>query len=187
MSKIAVFDCDDVLANLRDPLEGLVSSHLKRPVSWKEWDQYDIGNIYNFHFGEICKTIVEQEVLLDLTPDHYALELLTDLKQQNYRIKVLTARGYHPKGREVTFEWLRKNNLPIDDVICVKLHENKRDYLSLMSNVEFYVEDNHHHAEQAHHLHNVKQVFLIDRPWNQQVTNVTRVNNLQDVYKLKCK
>lgn len=185
MNKIAVFDCDDVLANLRDPLQDLVSEHLKTPVYWKDWNQYEIGKVYGFDFSHICEMIVKRNTLFNLQPEPYARALIRSYKQEGCRTVVLTARGYHPHGKQITTTWLNMHGLEIDDVICIGLKEHKRDYLDSMTQVEVYVEDNHHHAEQAHDLPNVKRIFLLDRPWNQNETRVTRVPGLKDIFDLK--
>jgi phosphoserine phosphatase len=184
-SKIAVFDCDDVLANLRDPLQDLVSEHLGRPVSWKEWDQYEIGKVYGFNFSHVCQMLVERDTLAKLQADPYAKQLIDAYKQDGCKTVILTARGYHPTGKQITEQWVADNNLPIDEVICIPLGDEKRDYLKHMGNVQVYVEDNHNHAEQAHGLLNVKSVYLLDRPWNRDVTNVTRVSCLSEILQLK--
>lgn len=184
-SKTVVFDCDDVLANLRDPLEGLVSEHIGKKVSWKDWNQYEIGKVYGFDFKPICQMLVDRKTLENLKPDEAAAELIHWYRNRDYKVVVLTARGYHPRGREITQQWMIDNQLHVDDVVCIGLKENKRDYLSLMGYVENYIEDNHHHAEQAHGLPNVKEVYLLDRPWNQQISGATRVSCLRDVLSLK--
>jgi len=181
MNKVAVFDCDDVLANLREPLEVLVSEHLNKHVSWTEWNQYEIGKIYNFDFNHISEMIVEREILEKLTVEPGAKELVQYYKDQGCKTVILTARGYHPSGLSLTQQWCVDNSLAIDEVICVPLHAAKRDYLKTFPRVEVYVEDNHAHAEQAYGLLNVKEVFLINRPWNQNITDVSRVSNLFEI------
>lgn len=186
-SNVAVFDCDDVLANLRDPLQDLVGEHLGQIVSWTDWNQYEIGKVYGFDFNHVCQMLIERDILSKLQVDPHAKQLIESYRNDGIRTVILTARGYHPKGKQITERWVADNNLPIDEVRCISLHEEKRDHLKHMNDVHVYVEDNHNHAEQAFGLPNVKKVFLLDRPWNSDITNVTRVSCLKDILQLKIK
>lgn len=185
-NKTVVFDCDDVLANLREPLQVLVSKYLGYNVSWEHWNRYEIGKIYNFDFNHICDKIVEEDTLSTLSPEPFAKELIEWYKQQNIHTIVLTARGYHKEGRTITERWLKTNDLYIDEVICCDPLISKREYLRYIPNIVDYVEDNHHNAEQACGLTNVHNVYLLNRPWNVDIeSEAVRVNDLETILKYK--
>lgn len=187
LNKRVIFDCDDVLANLRDPLQDLVSEHLGKKVSWEDWNQYQIGKIYDFDFSHICQMIVERDILQKLQPEPHAKELISWYKDQGCETIVLTARGYHPNGYFVTKQWLKDHDLEIDHVMCINITEQKRDHIKNIVQVEDYIEDNHSHAEQASGLSNVQRVYLMDRPWNQEISLGQRVKTLKDILDIKMK
>lgn len=184
---VVIFDCDDVLANLRDPLQDLVSEHIGKKVSWTEWDQYEIGKIYDFDFAPVCEMIVQREILESLQPEPHARELVSYYKDKGYSTMMITARRYHPNGYFVTKQWLQDHKLEIDDLLCIDLHQKKRDYIKNVPQVKAYIEDNHSHAEQASGLENVETVYLLNRPWNQNISQCIRVNNLKDILDLNRK
>ncbi len=180
MNKLAVFDCDDVLANLRVVVLDQLSVMLNRPVLLEELIHWDLSTTFGKH---IDVDEMFRGIALETIPVEECAQALTRLlKQQQYRIEIVTARGYHTHAAQRTLNWCKMHNLPVDRVHVVPLHGEKRTTLANMGQIDLYVEDNHDHVEAAHELDNVRNIFLMNRPWNQHCEFGTRVNDLFDVF-----
>lgn len=185
-TKHVVFDCDDVLANLRTLAAVQVAHELKRPVSVNEFTVYDIKQIWGDDFD--CDKMFGDIALEDLYPDQGAVTLTTLLREKGYRTTVVTARGYHQNAQLRTVNWLRKHNIHIDEVIVVPMFGDKKAVLAELGHIDYYVEDNHGHASDAHELDNIDRIYLLNRPWNQNLEDgerVIRVNGLYDIIHLE--
>jgi 5'(3')-deoxyribonucleotidase len=182
MNKIAVFDCDDVLANMREVLVERIGNLLNRKVSVDEFDTYDLNNVYGRH-PQFDEGAVFRDIPLEqLNPEPGAAMLTHYLKCTGWKIAMVTARGNLPNGRQRTIDWLNRHNIIVDDLHVVTVYDGKRAALESLGDIAFYVEDNHQHVEIAHTLPNIHDIYLMDRPWNKQTTVGTRVNSLDAVF-----
>jgi hypothetical protein len=189
MNKHAVFDCDDVLVNLRDhvvegvsrilgrdiQLEDLTEVHI--PACFDEVDEQTAAELEDFFVNGID--------LLSLKMDHLALNTLRLLKKCGYRITVVTARGTIPNGEALTRKYFEMHNVPVDDLHVVPYHVSKGDVLAKLGEIDFYVEDNHNHAEVAMTLPNIKKVYLMIRPWNLAFRRYMVAEQIQGVKKVR--
>lgn len=181
MSKLAVFDCDDVLANLREVVLYRLGEMFNRPVLLNELTHWDLSKTFGQEVD--VDNMFSQIALEDIPVEPDASMITRCLKDSGYRIEIVTARGYHPHAAQRTLSWCKKHNLHIDKVHVVPLHGEKRSVLAQMGHIDLYVEDNHDHVEAAHGLDNVSQIYLMDRPWNRNCTFGTRVADLFEVYR----
>lgn len=181
--KIAVFDCDDVLANCRDIFKLALTEILGYEISVEDLINFDISSIFPAASWDLLsKWMIENHAFERMKPEIMASQTVRHFHDEcNYKTIVLTARGFHPKAQELTEEWLKVYNIPIDEVIVVLETECKSKVLKELGEVDFYVEDNHDHTEAACGLDNVKRIFLIDRPWNRDGECGERISCISDV------
>jgi len=112
-----------------------------------------------------------------------AKEMLQGLRDQGYKIVLLTARPYKKYNRifSDTMEWLETNSLVYDAII---FDEDKEERLLKEfgnNRVDFFIEDVASNANAISTL-GVK-CFLVDRPYNQDASlndNVTRIDNIKE-------
>ena len=178
---LAVFDCDDVLANLREIVLERLSETLNRPVLLSELVNWDMSKTFG---AEIDSVAMFKAISLESIPMEPNAPSVTQLmKTLGYRIEIVTARGYHPHAAQRTLNWCKRHNIHIDKVHVVPLYGDKREVLAGMGPIDIYIEDNHDHVEAAHGLDNVRQICLMDRPWNVNCNFGTRVHELLDIPK----
>lgn len=173
--KTIIFDCDDVLANMRNEMIRVASTAMDRPVSVNELNTDRINNYME-----------DNDLFTSLNIDQLKREkgsaIITHyLKAMGWSIHMVTARSGFPQAAIRTRDWLIKNDILIDELYVVHHHESKRDILSTLGPIDLYVEDNHNHVEAAHDLPNVKNILIMDRPWNTHVNVGTRIKTLDDV------
>lgn len=182
MSKLAVFDCDDVLADLRTIVLQRLSLLLERNVELHELTHWNLSEAFG---SQIDAVDLFSNISLESIPvELQAAPFLMHLKTEGYRLEIVTARGYHPNAVQRTLNWCHSHSLPIDKVHVVPLYGDKKQVLEQMGQIHFYVEDNHDHVIAADQLPNVERIFLMDRPWNRSCDVGTRVQNLMDVYRV---
>jgi len=113
-----------------------------------------------------------------------AKEMLADLREQGYKIVLLTARPYQKYNRifSDTMEWLEKNDLVYDAII---FDEDKEERLLKEfgnNRVDFFIEDVASNANAISTLG--AKCLLVDKPYNQDsklFTGVTRVGSIKEV------
>lgn len=179
--KLAVFDCDDVLADLSSIVLKRISSQLKREVLIEECTHYDLNKVFG-HQIDVNKMFLDIS-LESIAPSLGSKTLTRILKDHGWRTAVVTARGYHENAAIRTQQWCNDHGILIDEVHVVPLFGEKAQTLQDLGDIEIYVEDNHDHVEAAHNLSNVNHVFLMDRPWNIDCPYGTRVKHIPDVIK----
>lgn len=169
-AKHVVFDCDDVLFNLRDTAAAATADIMGIDVTPEDFIDPHIPACFSEITPETDAAITDWFIngidLVNLPPDQHAVTTLHTLKKNDYKISIVTARGTIPNGRERTIEAFKRNNMPYDELHVVPYHKSKRDTLAQLGEVDLYVEDNHHHVESARGLNNIKMINLMRRPWN---------------------
>jgi len=110
-----------------------------------------------------------------------AKEAINLILEKNFPVIFITARNYDTKKE--TINWI-KNNLEIDNFSLVHKTspEEKAKYIKY-SKIEYFVEDRLLTANLVSQLDSIKNVFLINRPWNlnrQICDKVIRVDSVLD-------
>jgi len=115
-----------------------------------------------------------------------AKEFLESLKNNDYKIVLLSARPYKKYKRIFadTQEWLEKNELIHDAILWDEDKCNRLIREFGHDNVEFFVEDNRNNALD---ISKTADVYLINRPYNQGETtgNIVRVDSLNEILELE--
>lgn len=174
----AIFDLDDVLANLRDPIQAALTKSFGKDIHHRDWDRYDLADIYNVPLGEIIDAFLEHEILDHAVPEAGAQEAMAAARAAGHRVAVLTARGWHPNGTVLTRQWLGDHGLLPDELHVVELHRRKEDELHRYGRVAWMIDDNLAHVHGAAATGLVDTVVLMTRPWNRAGHHDARVNDL---------
>jgi 5'(3')-deoxyribonucleotidase len=176
-----VFDLDDVLANLRDPMMTMLRQRTGKNIHWSQWQSYELGPRYGTSSDNIMEWVLEDEVLEAATLEPYARPVFEAARQNGYRIAVVTARAWHPRGEELTREWLEQHELNVDELHLVPMLGNKAAVLSDLGVVEHFIDDHLAHLYPASELPSVRQVLLVDRPWNRSDASLRRLQCLGEL------
>jgi hypothetical protein len=83
---------------------------------------------------------------------------------------LITARGWHPRGKEITEEWVSDYNLDIDELIVVEHDQSKTDVISGFNNIVFSIDDRIKHCREYMRTGRIQHVLVYDAPWNTHMT-----------------
>lgn len=178
-----VYDCDDVVANIRDNMAEVLSQLSGRNIHWGEWDTYDLSKIYGINIDDCLAAFLEHRVLERATLEPGARETIRAVRDDGYRIVMLTARGWHPHGDSLTREWLAAHDIIVDELRVVPLHASKTAVME-DTYVDFLVDDNPRHIIDAEGVTHIRSPVLMSRPWNLDTDVRHRINTLPDLVKL---
>lgn len=165
-------DIDDVLADLSP---GLYASLKKRypeitPVS--DWSTYSFIDRFGISHDDFLQHIIDDNLLSGISPIAGAADAMKDLKRAGAKLVMITSRGYHPDAFSVTEQWLRKHDVPCDDLIIVPAGQTKDQASKHLYPKGFHLMMDDH----AKNLIDMKRAGLIDNqalinmPWNQSFT-----------------
>lgn len=172
------FDLDEVLCNLRDgTMAALRRRHGYYP-HWSEWTTFGHNRAHGVSDEEYLRIIVEERILEAAALEPFAREVIDDCHRLGFRTAVITARGYHPRGEEVTREWLDRHALKIDELRIVKFGESKVDVIRALGPVRAYIDDNADHIDALYAAGVGGDLRMISRPWNADVDAFYRLKDL---------
>jgi len=179
-----VFDLDDTLANLREHLMAALNRRTGLQVHWTEWRRYELVSVYGVAVEQILAWVLEDEVLESATLEPHAHDAVTVAREAGYRVAVVTARGWHPRGERITREWLERQGLTVDDVHLVPAFGSKAHVLARLGQVGHYIDDHAGHLHPARVVPGVRKTYLLDRPWNWEDTTLRRVRGLDEFVRI---
>jgi 5'(3')-deoxyribonucleotidase len=179
-SPYVVFDLDDVLANLREQLMNMLRLRTGRDIHWRDWRNYKLDGLYGVSVEQILRWVMEEGVLEAAALERKAKEAIEVARSAGYRIAVITARAWHPRGEVLTWQWLERHTLRVDELHLVPVFGNKSEILKRLGLVEYFIDDHLGHLYPARELAQVHRVYLLDRPWNQDDDSLHRLHNLDE-------
>lgn len=182
--KIGV-DIDEVLAEFMRPMLAFYNRIHGTDYKFEELVHYDLWKLWGGTKEDttrILNAFYDSHWFKEIPPITGAREAIENLAQ--YEIIAITSRyplvqeettrwmeRYFPQIPEVHFSvaWEKRNGLPTKAEICADL------------GIEVFVEDNHKYASECAGV--VPQVYLMNKPWNQQPEpeGVIRVKNWKEV------
>ncbi len=119
------------------------------------------------------------DVYREVTPKPHAVEVIRDLHRNNY-IALITSRNRRNGNiREITLEWLARNQVPYDQLIMNEtenMHHFSKLAACLDNDIQVMIED---HDGLAVELSRFIPVILFDYPYNTNVRddNIIRVQD----------
>ncbi|MFW6230253.1 MAG: 5' nucleotidase, NT5C type [Bacillota bacterium] len=143
-----------------------------------------VSNSYDFREAyDLPDTVIEdflaknkEKIFSSVPPYQEAIDFLTKLKNKGHKIILITAR--HEDYRDITQNWLNKNNIPYDRLY----HDEDKAPLALNENLKLFVDD---------HKDNVREIksagipaLLFTRDHNLEADKseyTARVNNWQEI------
>lgn len=160
------FDIDDVVAVMRDQISRVYSKILGKEVHHKDFYDFDLDKIYGVKFCP--QTMTEEKIIENCVAEDDAKEVFDTLRDSGFRIAVITARGWHEKGIELTEKWLEENNLKYDELHVVG-RDGKTpafDKISQFGTIHSFIDDQPGYILEGREHESVRNVFMQNRPWN---------------------
>lgn len=161
-----LIDLDDTLGDFKDPLMKALNKATGKRIHWSKWTNFDVPELYEISHDDFLDICIKEKVIENTKVNETSASFLSDLKYFGYHNILITARGWHPNGRELTEQWLSDNELIIDEVIVVDVHQSKVDSIAHIDGIEFSVDDRIKHCREYMQSNKVKYVVLYDAPWN---------------------
>ena len=182
----AWFDVDDVLVESTPLFQESLDrwSGLHRP--WQEWTHNRFHQFYGVADDDLdiiqeLRDLWRKERILErspLSPD--AGPVLRELSDMGLRIGLITARAWHPEGREITEEMAEAHQLPVDRVIAMHYEETKAGLLVQSgTQVASFLDDTTRHAQACHDAGFNSALFR--QPWNADAQGLRVIERLADV------
>lgn len=181
--KIAIVDVDDTIADLKQELMHALDRETGKSVHWSKWTGMNVERLYGLSFQEMFDTMIKHNVIDKLSPHSEAKEVLDRAKSLGTEIIIVTARGWHPSGKESTIKWLQNHKIPFDEVITVPIPGCKVDAIKKFGKVSLAVDDNVKHVDAFQKSGIVENVYLYATPWNEKVSR-TRFNRINSLHKI---
>jgi hypothetical protein len=179
-----VFDLDDTLANLREHLMEMLNRRTGREVHWRQWHRYELVSVYEASVEQILAWVLEDRVLEAATLEEHAPAAVEAARAAGFRVAVVTARGWHPRGEAITRGWLRRHRLRVDALHLVPAFGSKAEVLARLGPVRHFVDDHAGHLLPARAVPSVGELHLLDRPWNRDDRTLRRLRGLDEFVKL---
>ena len=173
------FALDDVLANLREPLMCALNRRTGLDWHWHDWTEYKLCERYRATVEDVQRWLVDDAVLEQALPEPHAVECVAAARDAGYRVAVVTARAWHPRGEALTRDWLRTHGLRVDALHLVPIFTEKASTLRALGTVRHYVDDHAGHLHPARGI--VHRLHLLDRPWNRSDSALPRIHALPEL------
>lgn len=164
--KVAILDIDDTLANLRDPLMVALNEYTGKDIHWNDWDAYNLAEIYGMDISDFYACLTDSDVLRKTKPLEHSAQFCQYLINNNYLVLMVTARGWHPQGTDITQQWLEKYKIPYHDLYVTKYNESKYKAIEKYGAIDLAVDDSFKHIEDYKQSGMVKHPVLFHNPWN---------------------
>lgn len=180
--KVCAIDLDDTLSNSEEYFvityndanntEYRTKKEIKDNISLKEYEDFK-------HFFR------ESGVKVNIQPKEHAKKLCNFLKEQGYKIVIISARPYDKYFRIFpdTLQWLEQNEIKFDAIYFEK--EKHLKIIKQLPQLSFIIEDDVENAEQiAKAGYNV---YLLNNQIDKSISNVTVVDSLSNIITDLCK
>lgn len=184
MKQYAIFDCDDVLCNTSEIFKkGIeeILGHSILPVD--EWYTWHFEEMFpGLKFNDLKCWIQDNNILNNLPLNKNAAYVVEEIKRKGFRTAIVTARSYLPNASQITKQWVKTNDLPIDSVFCVSPKINKSEFIATLPRpVHFFIDDHYDHIIGCQEQQVVKYPILLTRPWNKSAKVKHRINELDQI------
>lgn len=186
MKKIVWIDMDEVLAEtVQSALEHNWFKIAWRTLYKEEITSYKISDMEKFkdlnqEIVDFFHNFLQHENSYNIKPVDWSYEKLVYLKNNNYKLHVITARQESLKNS--TYKWIEKN-FPwlIDDVHFTNhFTKNSKPKSEVCKRIwtDFMFEDNFEYAKEIVENANIK-IFLLTKNWNiNEKINIKKIHRL---------
>lgn len=183
---VAIIDIDDTVGDMRTLMCDALNHFTGKDIHWTEWSRFRVEDFYKISFNEFFDVLTEYKVIENMLPHVNSTLLVDRLKDAGYHICFLTARSWHPNGRDITKEWLNVHGFHVDELMLCNVGESKSDILnSKFANIEFAVDDSVSHCREYVRNSRIKNVFVYDMPWNKcEILDNSHARRIQDLMEI---
>lgn len=182
INKTAVLDLDDTLGNLKDPLYKSLNKFTGKDIHWKEWNTFNTIGLYGMNDDDFFNCIINDNLLEEMLPYEKTEAFLNNLKENDYKIVIITSRAYHPNAYNLTTDWFAKYNLPYDAIHITGHGMEKADYIKSYDNIIMAVDDRIENCISFEKSGLVRNTVVYDMPWNQDC-EFYRISCLSELHK----
>jgi uncharacterized HAD superfamily protein len=183
--KVVILDADDTLLGLHVPLCAALNEFTGKSISCNEWGTFNVTDIYDgLHIEDFYKLIIGKELLILAEPYENTKNTLNTLKQLGYYIVIISSRGYHDNGYDVTKRWFETHNIPFDKIHISGNGIKKSMYSMMYDNVIMSVDDNIENCEDFSKNGCINNVVLMDQPWNRNNNEFKRIHSIEEILDL---
>jgi uncharacterized HAD superfamily protein len=175
-------DFDDTLVDMRKSIVQILNKLHREDLIFEEIKEYGVSDLYGYTFEEFIEFFTEnQKDLHNISPFPFLLEVLTGLRH-NSKLSIMTSRP--PEWMESASNWVKDNNLPIDEIMCASIFKNGKAECASIHNVSLFIEDNPEHALAL--ANSDIRVLLLDKPYNRDCKHslITRVKDWEEIGRL---
>lgn len=182
--KYVVFDMDDVVAKMRIPMSEHFNEVSDRYIHHEDWHTLDCIELYDVPFD--ANDMINKRLIERCEPEDGAKETFDKLHEMGFKIAVATARGWHPKGAELTEEWLHTHGLHQDEIHVVELagglgKTSVFNNISEKGRITAFIDDQEKYLKQSFSHDAVEKTYAMNRPWNINATDFDhRVTTLSE-------
>lgn len=182
MSKkpILAIDCDGCCSNLIPGIVKMCSIVSSATVSEEDWIHYDYFKTIGMTIDQFLDGHIEFNILQNATIYEGVAVAISYARENGYEVAIVTSRGFHPDGENITREWFKKHNCDVDHMVLVGIHETKVNALKSLGNVAAYIDDYLPHLEDIAASDLDINLFLMDQPWNCEDTQFNRIFSVSD-------
>lgn len=103
--QIAVFDCDEVLADLCVVVSAAMRGR-GHDVHWRDWHTYDWMKVYGADAQSLQSILADADLLELAPPNPDGLAGMIAARASGLDAQVWTTRAWHPNGQEITEQYL---------------------------------------------------------------------------------
>lgn len=176
------FDVDDVLVETSFRTEASLRALTGREIPWETWPHHHFLDLYGL--GEagrasMVERWVDDQVLEKATLRDGVGEAMRELAEDGFELRLITARGWHPRGAQITWEMAEEHRLPVSGVSLTLFEDDKSEALaSWGARVDAFVDDTTRHVRGC--LDKGWAAWVMTQPWNQGHELPRRAANMHD-------
>lgn len=179
---VFVFDMDDVLRDLRTPIQKAMFDLTGIDFHWSGLSpDRTLADVYGDFIKTEWPSIFERyRVLESGIIEDGVIELFDSLRSRNDEIHILTHCGWHKNALAICTDFLAENSLFVDSLIITDSDVCKAKVLSDFPHVSCFVDDRMSNVRPVSMLPNVNHSVLMARPWNTDADHVDRIVDIRD-------
>lgn len=167
--RIVVFDCDDVIVNLKDLLVEAFNKEFGLNMTGEEWNQYNLAKFFNIEMKDVFNIFHKYDILREVKVFDHAIEAIHKIIDMGLEPHCLTARGWHSEAEEITKVYFEENGIPIknDSIIILPAGQTKGQYLKESGKKAMaFIEDNFDQVKSVADTGLVQNIYLREQTWN---------------------
>ena len=180
--KTVWFDVDDVLVDTSPRTEESLRTLTGKVIPVHTWPHHHFLDLYGL--GEprrqsMLDQWIEDRVLERATLREGVAEAMRELAGDGFELRLITARGWHPRGEAITWAMAEEHGLPVSGVSLTLFEDDKSDALAAWgARVDGFVDDTVRHVRGC--LAKGWPAWVMTHPWNADHDLPGRVGNLRE-------